>query len=177
MKYKKAIWIFFATIIGIQIVFWLSPLQFKYSIYSFEINAVAILLFSISLTFLFKPLRARILAPILSLVVLGGIWSVLLFTTAFGCGEYDVNSIEIDKYMIHKGVIGCWAGSSTHSFIQLERKLVGDFITYIVERNEIKNSERNYEDQPRFNCDITFEKSNLTFDQCNRVLKEREDNG
>lgn len=172
MKPKKAIWIFFTIIIGTQIVFWLSPLQFKYGKYSFEINAVVIVLFSISLAFLFKKLWVRIVGPILSLVVLGGIWVLLLFTTAFSCGDYSIYSVEIDHYIIRKGAIGCWAGPSTHSFKQLERKVVGDLITYIVERNEVSNSEKTYDKEPRFSCDITFERSNLTFDTCENKLKE-----
>ncbi len=172
MKPKKAIWIFFAIVVGVQIVFWLSPLQFKYSIYSFEINAVVIVLFSISLAFLFKRRWVRIVSPILSLVLLGGIWGLLLLRAAFGCGDYDVNSIEIDNYVIRQGAIGCWSGPATHSFEQLERKVAGDLITYVLERNEDRGSEKTYDNEPGFSCDIIFERSNLTFDRCEQTLKD-----
>lgn len=172
MKPKKAIWIFFALIVVIQIVFTLSPLQFRYSIYSFEINAVIIVLFCTFLVFVFKRLWVRIVGPILALVVLGGTWGLLLFASAFGCGDYDTSSYKVENYVIRKGVIGCWAGPSTHSFKQLERKIAGDLITYVVERSEVRNSERTYEERPRFDCDIAFEKSGLTFDVCSKEIKD-----
>ena len=171
MKPKKAVWLFFGFVAGIQIAFRLSPLQFKYSPYSFEINAVVIVLFSVFLAFVFKKLWVRIVAPILTLVVSGGAWTLFLFANAFGCGDYNVSSYDIDKYVIRKGVIGCWAGPSTHSFTQLERKVVSDLITYTLERSEVRNSERIYDDPPRFHCDITFEESKLSFDICERKLK------
>lgn len=169
MKIKTIIWLFFGLFSITGIAFSITPLRFNNEDYAFATIAISIILFSIFLVFNFQKRIHKIIFPFLVFISLSILLVVYSMSNLF-CGDYGGFDSSVDQYIVRHGAIGCWAGPSTGSYDQLERKIIGDIVTWVIERKEVNFSEIEFKDTPTFLCSFHFVKSEITIDICQKKV-------